>query len=541
MSTVEVEILGDGKFAGSIANVSAYTVSESGSPLSMTNLQAGVGGITFSVIEDDGFDGSVLLPGQPFELRVPYAGRQRGLIDDAMIADDYIMDVTASGALLPLVSERTADPFSGTLGAALTYYFGLCGITTGFQFDSDIALKSVSLPRWKGDVWNQMKKLQAIYQFEIADVAGTIVVRKLRLRNVEIRKAFSSRLSYARTDASQIIEVVYYNNQQKTNFQVYPDPLSSITDRPIISVDAGETSVTNYSVNMWIQTIGAITQVSSLPWDNTSTTSVYSVVDKDGAPVTVTDWQNGGGLITLEIGEDAKSVDVTVRGMINQERAPYRIAASSSDREYQYAALYIAASGIAFEPDKMLWSHTGADIIDAPSDAITRIEDPMVSTIQDAATVLSNAVRESGGFSQTLEITSSAVNRRGETGQVIGTTFAEWNADNPGLTFTAFNAAHPGMTFAQYDAILDQAHADDFENQAFGGVGGARARHRHNIYRIRSASSDPSGFSWSADPDLLFGEWDDEHSAVTFGAFNTIWTGKTFEQHARMPLVDSVS
>lgn len=539
MSAVEVKILGDGSFAGAIANVENYSVNEYGSPLSMTNLQAGVGEITFRVIEDPGFDGSVLLSGQPFELRVPYAGRQRGLIDDSTISDDYIMDVTASGALLPLVSERTAEPFSGTLGAALTYYFGICGITTGFQFDPDLALKPVNLPRWTGDVWNQIKKLQAIYQFEVADVAGTIVVRKLRLRNVEVRKAFSSRLSYSRDEASQIVEVNYYNNQQKTNVQIYPDPLSSIVDRPIISVDAGETSVTNYSVNMWIQSIGAITQVSSLPWDNTSTTSVYSVVDKDGELVTVSDWQNGGGLITLEIGEDGKSVDVTVRGMINQERAPYRIAASSSDREYQYAALYIAASGITFEPDKMLWSHTGADIVDAPSDAITRIDDPMVSTIDDAATVLSNAVRDNGGFSQTLEVTSSAVNRRGETGQVVGMTFAEWDAANPGLTFSQFDTAHPGMTFEQYDAVLNAAHIDDFENQAFGGIGGARARHRHNIYRIRTASSDPSGFSWVAEPDLLFSEWDAEHAGMTFGDFNTVWAGKTFEQHARMPLVDA--
>ena len=81
MSTVEVEILGDGKFSGSIANVSDYSVSESGSPLSLTNLQGGVGGINFGVLEDPDFDGSVLLAGQPFELRDPYSGTQRGIID----------------------------------------------------------------------------------------------------------------------------------------------------------------------------------------------------------------------------------------------------------------------------------------------------------------------------------------------------------------------------------------------------------------------------------------------------------------------------
>lgn len=539
MSTVEVEILGDGTFAGSIANVAEYSINESGSPISMTDLQGGVGGITFHVNEDPGFDGSILLPGQPFEVRDPYAGRQRGLIDNGTVTDDYGMDVEASGALLPLVSQRVAQPYSGILSGALTYYFGICGIDSGFQFDPDLALIQVDLPYWDADVWTQLKKLQAIHQFEIADVAGTIIVRKLRLREVEVRKFVNSRLSYARTGASQIVEVYYYNNSHEVNKQVYPNPKTSIVDRPIISVNAGETTTTNYRVPMWIESIDDPTQVSSLPWDNTSTTSVYSVVDKDGAPVSVGDWSNGGGLVTFAIGDDGRSVDVTVRAMTTQERAPYRIASSSEDLEYQYAALYIAATGVAFEEDKFLWSHTAADITDAPSDAVTTINDPMISTIEEAATVLANAVFDNNGYSQTLEVTATAINRRGETGQPLYPTFGKWDSEHPTTTFGQFDALYPTETFGEYDEILGAAYVDDFEGQAFGGIGGARVRHRDNIYRIRTATSRPGSFNWAAAQDAIFADWDEYNPGLTFGEFDLRWAGKTFEQNARMPFAKS--
>lgn len=535
MSAVEVEILGDGRFAGSVANIEDYSISEYGSPLSLTDLQAGVGTIGFSVVEDPSFNGSMLLPGQPFEIRDPWAGRQRGLIDDGTAIDEYMLDVGASGALLPLVSQREAEPFSGTLGGAITYYCGLCGVTTGFQFDPAISFIAVNLPRWKGDVWQQLKKLQAIHQFEMADVAGTIVIRKLRLRTVEMTTVESSRLRYGRTGASQIVEVHYYNNQHQTNVQVFPDPKSSIVDRNIISIGAGETSVNNVDVNMWVESIDPPEQVSSLPWDNTSVTSVYAVVDKDGNPVSVTDWTNGGGLVTFAVGADGKSVDVTVRGMSTQSRAPYRIASSSADREYQYAALYIAATGISFE-DKMIWSHTGADIVDAPSDAVTVIDEPMVSTREEAAVVLANAIRDNMGFSQELEINAATVNRRGETGQTLYPTFAQWNAEHPAMTFAQFAVAYDNVTFEQYTTLQGAAFVNAFDSQAFGGIGGARTRFRDNVYRIRQATARPSGFSWTAQGDLVFSEWNSDFVDTTFAAFNARWTGKTFEQHARMPL-----
>lgn len=540
MSTTEVKILGDGAFAGAAANVSSYSVQEYGTPLSLTDLGAGVPSISFSVLEDTGFDGSVLLPGQRFELSDPYSGSQHGIIDGGSSNNGYELQVSASGALLPLVSSRSVPAFSGTLGSALISYFAVCGITSGFQLDPDISAKPVDLPAWEGDVWTQLKKLMAIHQFEIADVAGTIIIRKLRLRNVDIRKYTSLNLDYGRAQASQIVEVYYYNNEWKVDTQVYP-PLDSLSpDRSIISVQASEVSTTNYSVDMWVESIDAPEHVLVLEPDVVTSTSVYSVVDKDGVPVSVADWKNGGGDVWFEIGEDGRSIDVSVRGMSTQGRSPYRIASSSADREYQYSALWIAATGMAFRRE-MVWSATGADLVDAPSDSITTIDDPIVSTRQDAVEVLAAAVRAESGFSQRLEVGASAINRRGETGQQLYPTFGQFDEDYAGWTFGQFDAEYSGWTFEEFTDFRGEEYASDFQSQAMGGIGGARVRHRDNIYRIREGSTSPSGFSWAAEPDLLFGEWDElsGDAPLTFGEFDEKWAGKTFEQHARMPLYNA--
>lgn len=535
--TTEVEILGVGDFAGAAANVSNYSVTEYGSPVTLVNMQAGVGSASFDVIDDTSFNGSLLLPSQPFRLTDAYAGELEGVIDGLSSDDDTMVSVNASGALLPLVSQKTAPAMTGTLGLALITYFALCGITDGFQFDSAIAAIPVSLPSWTGDVWTQIKKLQAIHQFEIADVAGKIIIRKLRLRNIDIQRYKGMSLDLGRNEATQVVEVYNYNNQWKTNAQVYPDPESSIVDRSIISVQANETTTTNVEAGMWISQVQQPTHVTSLPWTNTSVTSVYAVVDKDGVPVSTNDWRNGGGLVTFAIGADGKSVDVTVRGMTTNSRAPYRIASSSSDREYQYAALYIAATGVAFKKE-MLWSTTGASLTDAPADTKVTIDEPMIGTRAQAVSVLSNAVMRSIGFSQSLEVNATAVNRRGELGQVIYPTFAQFDATVVGDTFAVFNAAQGAKTFATFTKEQGALVQEDFANQAFGGVAGSRVKHRHAMYRVRDSRMGPGAVSFTAEYDTLFSDWASAVGAAgpSFSSFNTLWSGKTFEQHARMPL-----
>lgn len=539
VSAVDIEILGDGAFAGSSANVVDYTVDEDASPLALNDLSGGVGGVTFSVVEDTTFDGSMLLPRQPFRLADPNAGSVRGIIDGGVGSDDVQLTVNASGVLLPLVSRRSMPAISGALGSILINWLTACGMgSVPLALDSELALIQLNLPSWEGEVWTQIKKLMAIHQFEMVAVDGTIVVRKLRQRDVDVTRYTSKRHAYGSGNSYQTVEVHYYNNQWVANTQVFPAPGASILETQIIQVNASETTTTNVPVGMWVSSIDAPEQVMSLPWNSAGVTeSAYAVVDKDGRAVSLHDWENGGGYLSVEVGQDRKSIDITVRGMSTDSRAPYRIASSSQDGEYQFPALYIAATGVAFEK-RMIWSPTGADLVDAPVDSVLTIDDPMVSTIGEAWTVLSNAVIRANGFEQTFEAETPYINRRGQVGTFLYPTFGDFNATIPGATFGSFNAANPSLTFEGFAAAQAALVAKDFANQAFGGMAGARVRERDCMYRIRGARATQSGFSWEAEFDTLFSDWDAEHAAAnpTFGDFDMTWAGKTFEQFNRMPL-----
>lgn len=538
MSSIQVTLDGDGTFAGAATNIVNYTVTEDATSLNLADTQGGVGGIDFSVIEDDGFNGSIMLSGEPFTLLDPRAGVLSGIIDSGSTNNEAELSITGATALLPLVSERVVPAFSGNLSGAIQYYLSICGVTSGVQIDSSLASQVVALPSFSGEVWLQLKKLAAVYQFEIAAVADAIVIRKPRLRTVDVRKYTSTRFNFSNTEAARTVQVYYYNNVWRTNLQVYPDPATSIVDRSIISVDAGEESVTNVDAGMWIGTIDAPTHVGTLPWDNTSTTSVYSVVDKDGKMVSVQDWKNGGGSVSFALGADGKSIDITVRGMSTNSRAPYSIASSSQDMEFQYPALYIAASGVAFER-KMISANTGANEATLPVNSVYVIDEPLVSTLTDAHVALSRALIAMSGVSQKFEATTTSINRRGDTGQVVYPNFTWFNGEMGSDTFTAFNADFAGYTFKTFNQwTLDNSDVADFESQAFGAIGGARVRYRNAMYRIETATSSPGSFSWTAAMDTTFQDWQNVYSplALTFAQFNTKWAGKSFEQHARQPL-----
>lgn len=536
---VEIELLGAGAFAGARANVVSYSATEGAVSFDLSESGAGIGGITFEVTEDPSFDGSVLLPGEPFRLTDPHAGVLRGIIDDGTVLQDTTLSVDGTSHLLPLVSTRSLPAVAGTLGAAILQYFIACGMDgTNFQIDPDIGNIPVALPAWTGEVWVQLKKLQAIHQFEIAVVDNTVVVRKPRLRFADVQRYASKRIGYSRAGAYQSVEVAYYNNRWAVNEVVYPQAETPLLDRSIISVNAGEVLETNLPVDMWISSIMQPVQALSLP-DGAppSTGSFYSVVDSEGIPVSLFDWKNGGGSVTAKPGEDGRSIDLKVQGMITNQRAPYRIAASSADREYQYSTLSLSATGVAFKEER-LWAPTGASLVDAPVDSVLNIEENIVSTRAQAEVVLMNAVLRHAGWGQALEAEATHINRRGEVGAILPPSFGDWDAENAGYTFAVFDSQYAGETFRHFDAEQVALVADDFANQAFGGMAGARVRDRDNIYRIESADASPGSISWMAQSDVLFSDWESAHSGsgMTFGQFDAFWSGKTFAHHARMPL-----
>ena len=535
-STTTVKILGKGDFSGSIADVEGFSANEDATPTNWDSLSGGVGDITFSVQEDPSATGSILLTGQEFELYDPFAGTQRGFVENSSVKDGQLQ-VRASSRAVVLVAERTAVAYTGTVGGALTYYFALCGMTTGFAIDPTIGAIPITLPSWKERVWDQIRKLAVIYRFEVATVSGVVVVRPLRQRTVEMRKLTEVSHSFGLDNAVKEVHCYYYNNTWQTAGQAWPDPLTAFTERTIISVDAGETKETSLSVNAWLDTLTVPLHVDHLAAEEpTLTRTTYAIVDKEGVMVTVEDWRNGGGMLTTEIGKDGKSVIVKVRGMITQDRAPYKIASASEDGEYEYPALWVIGKGTFFQKN-IITGLTGAGPAVNPTDDVFVIDDPMISTAKQAVAILTATAQRKTGLSQTVSMSSTAVNRRGDTGLFLYPTFNDYEATvAPGQNFNGFDALWAGKNFDNFDEAQEALVRDDFANQAFGGIAGSRVLYRDAWYRVTSGTVDEEGFTWDAEFDTLHSDFDGAWAGSTFDGFDTQWSGYEFEHFEMSPL-----
>lgn len=534
---IEVTIWGDGAFAGQSAAVADYTISEDATPLGVIDATAGIGDISFSVMEDDDpRSGSMLLKGQPFHIYDPDAGSQLGVIDNVS-SRDGMMNVTGFTLGYSMVAERSAAPYVGSLAGAFLYYLALGGVTDNIRLADDLHLTQVALPPWRGEVWERVRTLAAIHGLEVGIVAGTVTVRYIRGRSIDFRNPESISLEFGSGEAAQAVVVEYREKQWAAGAVVYPPADQSILDYNIYSVDAGELLETNIKVNCYLYTVEQPTHVNSVP-PGTPLTSIYTVIDKDNQPVSPFDWANSGGYLSVAIGEDGESIDLTIRGSYTQSRAPFRIAASSSDGEYQYGSLSIRATGVMFE-DKAVSSLTGADAALAPADSEIRISEPLISTAAEANAALAHAVQRRSGHRAFINVTARTVNRRGSLGNILGPTFGEFEAEYPTMTFGQFETEFAGLTFGDFDDLMTQDYRGEFENQAYGGIGGARVRYRDAMYRVVSASGGPGGFNWRAESDTTFGDFEAEMpSGMTFGDFEALWPDQTFDAFDLSPLVN---
>lgn len=535
--TPEVRIIGSGDLAGQSAAIGDYTVTEDATPISLADAGGGVGSIEFTAIEDDSFTGSMRLRRQAFELYDPDAGVQTGVIDSIGFSDG-IADISGFPAAYSLVSRKQSLAFSGTLSAAFFYYFSLGGVTEGIVIDSALSLESiqVNLPPWNQEVWAMIRSLAAVHGLEVAGVAGTYIIRPLRTRELDFNSTADLALSIGIGEAARTVTVEYEEREWQASGLAYPDMSLDILSRDIISVDAGELLTTNIPVNAWLYSIEQPSHVISLPFDNPAPSSSYSVIDKDNVPVTPEEWRNSGGNVIAEIGEDGRSIDLTIQASHTQNRAPYRLASVSKDREFAWGTLYLRGSGIFFT-EKELTVGTGADPDVAPADSEVRFSNEMIGSTAEAVRALSNVALRRAGFTASLSVTSQYVNRRGRLGNVLGPTFDEFSGLYPTETFDEFEALFPTETFDEFDTEITAGSRADFENQAFGGVAGARVRYRDSMYRVENASIKPESYQWTALADTTLDDFEAEWPTGTFDDFDAEWgDGATFDDFDMAPL-----
>lgn len=484
-----VDIAVDG---GQLWNINTYAAAESVNPIDPSdNYGTGYGQITFSVRDKPAVKTWI---DKPISLTDGANGETTGIIQGAS-GNGTKADITANSRLGLAAVTRQAQPYVGTLGGAIRYYLGLCSITTGIIIDPALENVPVKLIGWKGVVYDQLQKLGVARSFELSLVSNNIIIRPLRTRNAETIR--NSAVSWALDSANlaQFVEGYSYNPSNGADL-VYPKGGWN-TDVTVYSVKAGDTYKVNIPVDCSIQTLDQPVCVAFVDRNYTAG-SVYSVSGGDGIAIQPAQWVNTGGSLAVAIGEDGKSIDLTVVASRDTQYSPYSIAVSAGPGDF-YSSLRIRGTGV-FYNKKLLTLPANLNPDKAPQMTGATVDNEFYEREDDLYHALLWSAARFTNARLTLKVTTRGINRAGDSGSQRYPTIDDVE-DIYGPATIQERYSDLGPTIDDWNEALFSKVRGSFENQAFGNVAGARVLLEDCYYRIRSATVSPLKVDYSA-------EWD---------------------------------
>jgi hypothetical protein len=547
---VTVDIAGGGHLYGGPAAISGYGVVEDATPVSPSDSTGGTGSFTIKGNEAARVDGTLLLLGNWAFLTDGSNGIVSGMVNEVDVQDGDV-ELTIDSRLNLLVTDVQVLPFTGTLGDALLYYFGLARVTYGIVIDPDIARRAVSYVGWKGSIWDNLKQICSAEQIEIALVNDNVVVRPLRVRNAVTYRDSTAGVNAAKSATALTVGIYNYNAVSRGDDTcAYPigawdESVVGWQDEEILTVNAGETQEYVVELSASLKTVAQPVYSTEIPALYRAT-SIYSVVDQKGVVIGTTEWLANGGFLTVVINPDTTSLTITIRGaQLDADRAPFRVAMNDTsvvlendtDQYPVYSSLRIVGTGTFYRKELHTFS-TSADPLSTSTTAAPTIDSPFITDYDKLFTAASYVMGEYAGSTQTLTVTTYGINRVGVTGSTDYMTFGEYDKlQSPTDTLADFDALWDGKQFSDFDFFYDSLVEDEFKNQAFGNVAGARVRHGMCFYRINHATFTEASVSYTAVSDTTIAdfdaEWDDN---ATFEDFDNQWTTKSFSDFDRIPL-----
>lgn len=514
----------------------SFSVQEDSMPIYASDMSGGAGSMTLQV--DENGDTPYFLE-TPIDLIDPSQGTTRGTIR-GVASDDTNATLTADSRIALLNVTREAAPFSGTLGNALRYYLGLCGITDGIVVEATLEPVAVSFLGFAGNVLERIKSLCPVYAIDMSLISNNIVFRPIRKNVSENYRDSATGWSYDTTQKAQKVDIYKYDVTEVTGGLVYPYGGWN-SDVQVLSVEAGQTQEyiipvegSLLSVNQPTYTVGVGPTGPGF--------SAYEMMGADNLPIPKAQWESQGGALSVAISDDSRSLIVTITGANEAGYSPYRVA--RSDGETQYSTLRIYGSATMYTKELHTY-HTASDPDRVSNEVGATIDNDFIQTYQQLLDVAMGELRYYGGNRRTITVTTGGINRLGDNGSYAYATMQDfnawWNSNLPGATFAGFNTAAPpvfGATFDSHNEWWIEEVQDDFANQAFGNIAGARVRTETNIHRIRSATVTEAGIQYTAWEDSIFADHNQLWGAgSTFANFNAAWAGQIFSEYDATPLI----
>lgn len=535
-----------------------FTVTEDSSPLAGGDTSGGVGDINLSFPfpqhnpdHDLAKFGAAWLIDQEIVIKDTRYGTTRGDITGASTSGGLV-NVTAVSRLAKLnVYNVKANPYIGTLGGAFQYYLSLAGITTGFTVDASITSRSVVLRGFTGELWFYLKQLAASQNCDISLVAGTIVLRPIRVRTAEKGRFVEESPNTGPSNLAQSVEIYWYSTTQITNGLVYP-PGGWTPEVEVLNVNAGETTEYQLELSASVSSIQQPTASISVAPDY-SATSIYTVVADDGLPVPTALWAANGGTLTVRVNPDTTSLTVTLTGASNiptingTYSKAFSIALASGTSGSRYSTLRIVGTGVSYAREKKVF-RTGVPASKTSNEVGETVDNVFITNIRDLYRIGLRTAARYSGLTPTLSGSVTAINRRGETGGTSNPSYADVQSAlelelGGSVTYAGVQTEYVTTeSLTDYASVYDYWFAtvsSDFMNQAFGNVNGARIKDpiSKRWYRIRQGNITPGTISFSADDDLTFNDRKSTYTGQTYGDLQTMRDALTYQQDRMVGLI----
>lgn len=509
-------------------NVVSFSVQEDATPIDPSSSFGGVGQIRVSI---DDFDDSRRLIGE-LVLTDGARGKTSGKVT-SLESTDGNLSITADSILGLFNTEKTALPFSGTLGAAVQYYCDLVGIPNDVIVDAMVSSRPVIYPGWIGNAWVYMKQLLSAEQVEMSLVFNRVYVRPLRRLVANTDKTSSMGWGIDNSGAAQTVEICYYNHTYGSNTEIYP---LADEEANIYTVGSGETQVFTQRLNASMTSVNQPEIVAFV--ENRSyagTNGVYAVTGSDDLPITPAQWVAQGGMLSVRITDDPSIIEVTVRGAAMPELAPYRISMSSGSGT-SYNSLHITGTGVAWDK-KTITLRTGASSETTSTEIGVTVENPYISTKQQAYSLGAKVAQAYSGLNYRVTGTAYDLNRAGQGRDLIDATIEDFNlAYDPGTTITEFNTEWSGQTIADFNAYWDEQVDLLWGNQLFGNAPGSRVLKKDANFRVVSATTSESSVQYTATIDTLMVDFNPLWAGETIADFNAQFAGMTMKDYGVIPL-----
>lgn len=431
-----------------------------------------------------------------------------------------------------------AQPFVGTLQDAFEQYLELANVDHDFFVDPEIAGTPVVFPGWNGELWFHLKQMAAAIDCDISLVSGIILLRPVRERVATRGRDIERSFTLSGGSLAQNIEVYYYNNRPITNELVYP-PGGWSEDVTVINVNAGETIEEVLELSASVSSISQPVMQTFVAKSHRNS-SVFTVVGDDGLPITPAAWNSNGGRLRVDINPDTTSLTVHITaptGLPNRDGAEigvYSVSLSDTGSTGRYSTLRIVGSGVAFDKKSKLIP-TGIGPSETATEIGVSIDNPFFSSLDDVNRSGSRAVRAYNGTAMAINGSVVAINQLGDSGVATTRTYGFVQDLHAGKTYNDVQSEWGGFSYQQIFTDLNEPLENEFQNQVFGNVNGARVwdKQSKRWYRIRTGTLVPSNIQFEAEDDLTHEdviEYYNDRVGMTYGDLQGFLTGYTYKQ-----------